>query len=228
MKTTNPSRAALYVILTRGNHVSAMLLDRICYWAQYGKAKIKGVEGYWIANDRSWWMREAQLSPSQFDRSIANQDKFGLIERRQHPFGGRGNILHVRPTALTKDIIASARTWDVVVEILPQAGIPIPECLADHHQVTPSLAQMLEAFDVKEPTPEEVCKLAAYRENMKAMHDADYGIDVDQSKNTLPLIYWAKENWGKIGTKKAPQPSLAHFCDDLYPKALTEALKEAA
>jgi hypothetical protein len=223
MITPTPHRSTLCVILARGDHVSGMLLDRICYWARYGKATIPGVEGYGVAYDRPFWMREAQLSPGQFDRSIAKQAKLGIIEKRQYPFAGR-NIMHVRPTALTRDIITASKTWDVVVEILPPAGIPIPDCIADHCQVTPSLDQMLEAFEVEKPTAEEIGKLAAYRQNMKAVF-SPYGKQ-DHSKNTLPLIYWAKANWAKFSTKNAPKPSLAHFCDDLYPKALAEAMKE--
>jgi hypothetical protein len=171
-----------------------MLLDKICYWAQYGKATLPGVEGYWVANDRPFWMREAQLSPGQFDRSIAKQAKFELIEKRQYPFAGR-NIMHVRPTALTRDIITASKTWDVVAEILPPAGIPIPDCIADHCQVTPPLDQMLEAFDVDKPTPEEIGKLAAYRQNMKAI--ATPNGEENHTENTLPLNILGQGQLGK-------------------------------
>jgi hypothetical protein len=222
---TNPNRPSLCVLLARGDHVSGMLLDRICHWAQYGKATIKDVDGKWIANDRIWWMREAQLSPGQSDRSIAKLTNLGLIEKRQHPFAGR-NIMHVRPSTLTKDIIASAKTWDMASEIMTKAGIPLPEWFAGAGtQIFPSLTEMLAAWG-EEVTPEEIGKLAVFHKDIKAVtkHDLCH----DFTEIVLPLIKWAKANWEKISTKEAPKPSLAHFCEGLYVKALDVTIKETA
>lgn len=90
-----------------------------------------------------------------------------LIERDQRPFAGR-NILHVRPSVLTRDFMTAATTWDVTVELLNHMGFPAPKHLAGHGQVTPSMAQMQEAWGEDKLTAEEVGKVALYRLNMKA------------------------------------------------------------
>jgi len=112
---TTPSRIALCVKLAHSNHMAGILLYRIVFWKQYARAKIKGETGEWIANDRAWWMREAQLSSDQYDRTISKLKKWNLIESRQWWFGGR-NILFVRPTKVTADYVTAAKTWQAADE----------------------------------------------------------------------------------------------------------------
>ena len=112
---TVPSRIALCVKLAHSNHMAGVLLYRIVFWKQYARAKIKGETGEWIANDRAWWMREAQLSSDQYDRTISKLEKWNLIERRQWWFGRR-NILFVRPTKVTADYVTAAKTWQAADE----------------------------------------------------------------------------------------------------------------
>ena len=223
-KDTNPNTASICVLLARGDHAAGMLLDRINHWSRYGKATIPGVEGQWCANDRPWWMREACLSPGQLDRSFAKLAKLELVEKHQFPFAGR-NVLHARPSDTTRDILASAKTWDMTLEVLTQMGIPIPAWLAEPGtQVVPSLQEMINVWGKENLTAQEVGKLAVYRQDMKSVAGPD-GEKYDFSENTLPLIVWAIENWTHLSTKDAPEPSVAVFCDN-WPKALNLAMKE--
>ena len=114
---TTPARIALCVKLAHCNHMAGVLLYRIVFWAQYSSAKINGVIGVWTANDRAWWMREAQLSSDQYDRTISKLEKWNLVERRQWWFSGR-NILFVRPTEVTSDYLAAAKTWQAAAEFV--------------------------------------------------------------------------------------------------------------
>jgi hypothetical protein len=166
VKDTNPNTAAICVLLARGDHVAGILLDRVRHWGRYGKAKISGSQGEWIANDREWWMREAQLSAGQLDRSLAKLAKFELIERRQFKFAGR-NIMHVRPSEFTADILAASKTWGAAAEILAQAKIPVPDDLAKLAAIDPPLIKMLEAWG-DEVTAQDIGALAVFRQEMKA------------------------------------------------------------
>lgn len=210
--------------------MAGVVLDRINHWSRYGKAKIPGVEGQWCANDRPWWMREACLSPGQLDRSIAKLAKLGLIEKRQSPFAGR-NVLHMRPSASTKDILASATTWSMALEVLAHTSIPIPAWLSKSGtQIVPSLQDMIEAWGKESLTATEVGKLARYRQEMKSAEWGQY----DCSKITLPLIDWAINHWTNFltackakgaSTKDASKPSVAFFCDN-FGVALNLAMLE--
>ena len=122
VKATNPYRDAIFIILSRDDHLAGFLLTKIVYWHQYARAQIPGVEGYWIAHKREFWEREARLSPGQYNRAIARLASWGLIEKCQWWFAGQ-NILHVRPTALTKSFLAIATTWDAAAEFLPEYTI---------------------------------------------------------------------------------------------------------
>jgi hypothetical protein len=221
VKNTNPDKTSICVLLARGDHAAGFLLRKIVHWMQYGKAKVKGAEGEWVANDREWWMREAQLSAGQLDRALAKLDNdFDLIERQQAKFAGR-NIVHVRPSKLTTDILASAKTWDAAAEILAQAKIPAPT-LAKHENVALPLSVMIAAWG-GEVTPQEIGALAKFREDIKVV---EYGANTYDLTTTAPLlISWAKANWIEISTKEAPKPSLAHFCDGLYGAALEVTMK---
>lgn len=117
-KDTTPYKDALCIMLARDNHTAGFLLFKIVYWSQYGKAQIPGTEGYWIANKREWWWREARLSSGQYNRAISNLESWGLIEKQQFWYG-RYLILHVRPTALTIDFLALGTTWEAAIEFLP-------------------------------------------------------------------------------------------------------------
>jgi hypothetical protein len=97
-------------MLTGGEHMAGVLLERAVHWIQYARATIPGAEGKWIANMREWWMQEAQLSYDQFDRASRLLRKMGLIEKRQWWFARR-NMLYLRPTQKTLDFIAAAQTW---------------------------------------------------------------------------------------------------------------------
>jgi hypothetical protein len=119
-QNTTPSSVALCVKLARRNHAAGVLLHRIFSWAKYAKAKIPKSAGTWNANDRDWWMCEAQLSADQFDRAIRKLENWKLIERRQWWFGGR-NILHVRPTPVTFNYLQCAKTWAAAEEFLEDA-----------------------------------------------------------------------------------------------------------
>ncbi len=100
---------------------------RTCrFLKQYGHARITDVEGEWIANPRHWWMQEAQLSPAQYDRASAKLAELKLIEKCQWWYG-RKCILFLRPTALTMDFLAAAKTWQAAYELLeePQYGFSV-------------------------------------------------------------------------------------------------------
>src|SRR4051812_4256573 len=116
---TTPSNIALCVKLA-GNHARGVLLFRIHHWIRYATIEIPNFEGVWIANPRSFWELEAQLSPSQCDRALAALEQAELIERRQYWFG-RKNVLHVRPTETTCNFIAGAKTWKAAEEFFPGA-----------------------------------------------------------------------------------------------------------
>ena len=212
MKDTNPNTLPLCILLARGDHVAGVLLDRIHHWSKHGTATIPDAEGHWVANDRHWWMREAQLSPKQYRSAAAKLVEFGLIEKRQYPFAGR-NVVHMRPTALTGDILASAKTWDAALEILPHTDVPIPEWLTPKTQVGASIQEMIDAWGEESLTAAEIGKLVGYRQDLKHVIDPNGGKH-DWSEDTLPLIVWAVNNWGKISTKEAPKPSVAFFCDN--------------
>jgi hypothetical protein len=237
-KNTNPNAVSICVLLARGDHVAGLLLYRINFWSRYGKATIKGVEGQWIANDRRWWMREAQLSLRQYNLAAAKLVKLGLIEKRQFPFAGR-NVLYVRPSALTKDIFASATTWDMALEVLHHQGIPIPVWLPDQQaQVAPSLQEMINAWSSKESlAPMEVGKLARFRQEMQSVTGPD-GEEYDCSHMTVPLIEWATKSWTNFltgckaankSTKDASEPSIEFFCEhaDIALNLAMKELKEA-
>jgi hypothetical protein len=165
-------------------------------------------------------MREVQLSEGQLDRALAKLDDFDLIKRRQAKFAGR-NIVHVRPSKLTADILASAKTWDAVSEILAEAKIPAPT-LAKHVNVALPLSVMIAAWG-GEVTPQEIGALAKFREDIKVV---EYGAKAyDLTPSAPKLISWAKANWIEISTKEAPKPSLVHFCDGLYGAALQVTMK---
>ncbi len=116
---TTPSNIALCVKLA-GNHARGVLLFRIHHWIRYATIELPNSEGVWIANPRSFWEQEAQLSPSQCDRALAALEQIGLIERRQYWFG-RKNVLHVRPTEMTSNFMAAAKTWQAAEEFYPGA-----------------------------------------------------------------------------------------------------------
>jgi len=210
-----PSWASLCVLLARGDHVAGMLLERVASWASHGKATIKGVAGTWVANDREWWRREACLSLKQYNSAAARLIEFGLIEKRQHPFAGR-SIVHMRPSKLTADILASAKTWSAAAEIFAEAKIPAPT-LADYGDIKMPLSVLKEAWG-GEVTPQDVGALAVFREEMKGFEYqwTTYNLTMDAPK----LLTWAKANWIEISTKEAPKPSLAAFCDGLFAAAL--------
>jgi hypothetical protein len=105
-------------MLAGGNHMAGVLLARIMHWSRYGRAEIPGTSGFWIANDRAWWMREACLTADQYDRSMSKLAKWKLVERRQWWFGGR-KILFVRPTDLTTAFVVASKTWPAAKELLP-------------------------------------------------------------------------------------------------------------
>jgi hypothetical protein len=106
--------------------MEGVLLERAVYWKQYAKAKIPDVEGYWIANPRLWWMREAQLSSAQYDRASAKLRDLELIEKRQWWFGRRC-ILFLRPTAFTVDFITAGQTWQAAEEWLDSEDYEIDD-----------------------------------------------------------------------------------------------------
>jgi hypothetical protein len=149
--------------------------------------------------------------------------KLGLIEEKQHPFGGR-NIMHLRPSDLTADTLTASKTWGAAAEILTQAKIPMPAALTKLAAIDLPLIKMLEAWD-GEVTARDIGKLAVFRQDIKAVVMPG-GLTYDFTVSALPLIAWAKANWRKISTKEAPKPSLAHFCDSLSGKALTATMKE--
>jgi hypothetical protein len=122
MKETKPNRLALCVMLTHGDHMAGVLLERAVFWIQHARATIPGVGGEWIANVREWWMQEAQLSYDQNDRASRLLQRLELIEKRQWWFARR-NILHVRPTARTLDFIACAQTWKAAREFFDDYSI---------------------------------------------------------------------------------------------------------
>jgi hypothetical protein len=212
-KDTNPDSLALCIMLARGDHAAGTLLHKIKYWSQYGKAAIPGVEGKWCANDRPWWMREAQLTLKQYNRAAASLTKLNLIEKKQYPFAG-ANILHVRPSQTTLDFLAASQTWDVAFEVMACGGIPLP-AWAKPGVVKPSLQEMIDVWNKEESlTPQEVGELAVYRQGMK--HVAGKGGEYDFTQYAIKFMTWAIENWaefaGKI--KDAPQePQIGFFCD---------------
>lgn len=128
IKETTPSRLALCIMLAKGNHLTGAFLYSIVYWSQYGRAKIPHADGYWVANTRIWWCREICLTLRQYDRAVAKLATWGLIEKRQWWFGRR-NILYIRPTSLTKDFLASAKSWaaakELVLEIIANTSDPM-------------------------------------------------------------------------------------------------------
>jgi hypothetical protein len=223
VKDTNPNNVSICVLLARGDHAAGLLLDRINFWSDKGKAKIPGTEGHWCANDRPWWMREAQLSLRQYNLAAAKLVKLGLIEKRQYPFAGR-NVLHVRPSTLTNDILASAKTWDMALEVLALAGVSTPAWLAEPGtQVAPSLQEMINAWGKESLAPPEIGKLAQFRQEMKCVSTAYEKYDC--SNIALPLIEWVVNNWTNFltgckaadiyhNTKGDPsEPSVAFFCE---------------
>ena len=214
---TDPHKLELCIMLARGDHAAGVLLHKIHYWSQYSTAKIPGIEGVWRAKERAWWMREAQLSSGQYDRAIAHLAKHELVEKCQYWFGGL-NILHVRPSNKTRNFLASATTWDVALEVLAQMGVPCPPWQTHAGtKITPSLQEMISAWGAPSLTPEEVGKLATFRQGLKSVlyKEASY----DCSESSLELIAWTVENWTAFhksagSYKSTPQPQIEFFCEN--------------
>ena len=122
---TVPSRMTLCTKLARGKHKAGAFLLAIDQHMPLAKAQLPGVEGVWIARDRTWWEREACLTPTQYDGAIKELAEWGLIEKCQ---GGPKKILHVRTTALVTDYLAAATTWDLADAFLetPKSGAQPP------------------------------------------------------------------------------------------------------
>lgn len=114
-----PSCEAVCVRLANRCHASGLLLWRIVYWQRFAKITIPGKDGTWIANPRSWWMDDAQLTERQCDRSIAALTKLGLINRTQFWFGRR-NILHVQLSAKTYELLKLLvdKSWPEIEALL--------------------------------------------------------------------------------------------------------------
>lgn len=161
-KETSPSTNAICIMLAGGNHAAGVLLASIVYWSKYGRAKIPKFGGYWVANKRTWWMREACLSSDQFNRAINRLEQSSLIERCQYWFSNR-NILHVRPTKKTMGFVQSAKTWKAAKEFYADLDlIHSPENGGNKHlssvnmqksneigiDATPSLAKPLISKDI--------------------------------------------------------------------------------
>ena len=115
---TTPSKFALCVLLAKDKHMPGGLLYLIVGSMKYADAQLPDTEGHWIARDSKWWCREADLTPRQFDRALANLDEWGLIDRCQAMHGSK-NILHLRPTALTTEYLAVATTWEFAKKLQP-------------------------------------------------------------------------------------------------------------
>ena len=186
MKDFKPSTMAICFILARGDRAAGSLLDRIHHWSKSGKIEIPGAEGVWLANTREWWMREAVLSLKQYKVAAARLVDLGLIEKRQYPFKGR-DVLHVRPTILTNDILDAATTWATAIEVFELSGVPIPEVVVKPTpKISPSLHEMAEGVR-QHRTAQEVRHLAEFRHHM---HSNDgYG------GWTLEVLNWVVQHW---------------------------------
>jgi hypothetical protein len=112
-----PDRLALCVLLA-GDHAGGVLLYKILYWAKYAKIVLPEAEGTWIANTHEFWRQNTVMTKRQCERAFAELAARALIEKRQWWFGGR-NILHTRPSALTRDFLDAAKSWEAAKELLP-------------------------------------------------------------------------------------------------------------
>jgi hypothetical protein len=121
-REAKPPAVTLCTLLARRDHQAGLLLNEVIYWARYGRAVIPNCEGKWVANRRSWWAREACLTPGQYNRAARRLAQWGLIEKRQWWFAGK-NILFVRPTQLTLDYLSAATTWQAAQELLVELKI---------------------------------------------------------------------------------------------------------
>ncbi len=218
MKNTNPDKLDLCIMLSRGDHAAGVLLRKIHHWSQYSHAKIPGVEGEWRAKEKTWWMREAQMSSGQYNRNIADLLKYELIEKRQYWFGGP-SITHVRLSKQTKNFLDAATTWDVALELLDKFGLPIPATHAGT-EVNPSLQEMIDAWGAEESLKyEEIGKLALFRESMTSVSGSK-GREYDFSGYVVPFIAWTVANWQplwvkcKIGKKPPKTPQIGFFCEN--------------
>lgn len=152
--------------------MAGTLLAAIVHWAQYGQAKITGVEGKWVANPREWWMREACLTPAQYDKAIRNLCVWKLIERRQWWFGGK-NILYVRPTELTSNFYQAMTTWAAINELeteLERTQMGPPEICEITDPGSPNSTNSNELSQSADPSPPETMN-SKYVSNSLESHD---------------------------------------------------------
>jgi hypothetical protein len=216
-KDTNPHALELCIMLARGDHAAGTLLHKINYWSKYAKIKIPDADGYWQANTRVWWMREAQMSLGIFNRNAKDLVEYGVIEKRQYPFAGQ-NVLHVRPTTMTKDFVTASTTWTVALELSAALGLPVPAWqTGTGTPVAPSLDEMLKAWSATKATPQEVGRLATFRESMKSV--TGKGGEYNFTPYILHLLSWTVKNWDELlfewKVKKSPdKPQLEFFCEN--------------
>jgi hypothetical protein len=82
-----------YVVLLKGDHVTARLLAQIVYWyqvAESGKPKLKKQwdDKFWIAKTAAEWETEISLTRRQVDRSKSILEAMGIISTHSSGFAG--------------------------------------------------------------------------------------------------------------------------------------------
>lgn len=227
-KETNPSRLALCVMLTGGSHMLGAFLERAVYWSKYGNAKIPGVEGRWIANRRTWWMREVQLSSAQYDRASKRLLELNLVEKRQWWFSGR-SILFLRPSATTLDFITASATWQAAYEFLENENDLASASAIPGSAVLPNsngLSKPAKPSSAKKPNPNNIkTSHINFSEGKKLSGAHPASPSCAQLKDEPTEVVSGKKKKGSTGTAKAQAPD--HYSMSATGPVTVKSLRDA-
>jgi len=111
MSTWYQPEKVLVCVRLAGDHQAGLLLYVMMQRYRYAKATLEGTPGRWSANRRTVWFEAAGLSRNQGDRALALLEKLNLIERAHGAWGGKPNVLFIRPTDHTLTVWYAATTF---------------------------------------------------------------------------------------------------------------------
>jgi hypothetical protein len=171
-----------------GDHQAGVLLYAIMQRYRYAKATLAGIEGTWSANQRAVWFKAAGLSDTQGDRALAKLDKRGLIERKHGSWGGKPNVLFVRPTERAQAVWDSATTFDALDQVLEgdESG---------------QLYQLWEAWP--DIDPKKAGEIAVWYEQLDKLSNEIYGKPLNLKSCALALLQLMLKSDPTIADAKA-------------------------
>ena len=113
-----PQKSVVCARLAGGDAYAGNLLLVIMERYPWAKATLPGIEGRWSANERKVWFKAAGLKDHQGDRGLAKLEKLALIERAHGAWGGKPNVLYVRPTEDAQMVWDAATTFEALDQLL--------------------------------------------------------------------------------------------------------------